>query len=393
MKIQMRKVADLISDPNNARKHNEANLSATKGSLAKFGLQKPIVIDDKGVVIAGNGTLHCAKELGWEEIAVVVSDLKTNTDKTAYALADNRTAELAEWDDERLDLQIKALDEDGFDVEEIGFEIPEYNEPKEGNIDDDEVPEVEENIHGVKLGDLWQLGNHRLLCGDSTVKENVDRLMDGEKADMVFTDPPYGISVTNERVPQNSKNPHRENQTAITKKYKPIHMDDEFFDPTFIFNFFGYVQEIFLWGADNYLHKVPDYDKGIFSVWDKKGGHEVLDKVLVGDFELCWSKQRHKPSIARITWAGLYGSGEGKFGNSRVHPTQKPVKLAEWFFDRWGKEKNNVVDLFLGSGSTLLACEKTDRKCYGIEIDPHYCSVIIERWQQFTGEKAVRLEG
>ncbi len=157
---------------------------------------------------------------------------------------------------------------------------------------------------------------------------------------------------------------------------------------TTIFDNFKYCKEIFVWGSDYFSEIIPNRNEGSWVVWDKTG-NEDRDKGFGSSWELCWSKQKHKRTFARIWWQGIFGVKDDS--KNRCHPTQKPTQLAEWFFDRWGKDKTNIIDLFLGSGSTLIACEKTGRKCFGMEIDPHYCSVIIKRWQEFSGGVAKKI--
>jgi len=384
METKTVKIASLLADPANARKHDTKNIDAIKASLKQFGQRKNIVVRD-GIIIAGNGTVEAAKQLGWDDITIAVADDMSATEAKAFALADNRTAELAVWDDDVLGEQLQALYEDGYAIADIGFDWEDNNKAGGGGglTDDDEVPEVEENVFGVKRGDIWQLGEHRLMCGDSTSKDDVDRLMAGEKADMVFTDPPYGMNLNTDF----SKIKGTQNKGGGKNKYKPIEGDLNYFDlPSFIVDL---ASDVFLWGAEYYKNSIPL--GGSWVVWDKVIT-ESLGKSIGSNFELCWSKLKHKRDIARIKWSGFYGF-ENEDTPKKIHPTQKPVALAEWFFDRWGKDKNLVVDLFLGSGSTLIACEKTNRKCYGSEIDAHYCSVIIKRWQDFTGKEACKTSG
>ena len=230
---------------------------------------------------------------------------------------------------------------------------------------------------------MWILGEHRLLCGDATKKEDVERLMDGEKADMVFTDPPYGMNLDTDYSSMKSK--MFKGKTG-GDYHNPIIGDDKQFNPTLVLNYFDYCKEQFWWGGDYYAEYLPKGNSWI--VWDKRLD-DSADKMYGSCFELCWSKSKHKRDIARIKWAGIFGT-EKEFDKKRHHPTQKPIDLALWFFDKYNG--NNVVDLFLGSGSTLIACEKTNRKCYGMEIDPHYCDVIVKRWEDYTGNKAERFE-
>jgi DNA modification methylase len=383
MNIDSVEVGSLKFDSNNARKHDDKNLEAIKGSLKQFGQQKPIVVTKSGKVIAGNGTLQAAIALGWSHIDIVRTDLK-NRDAMAYALADNRSAELAEWDKDILGATLRELEAMDFDVGSIGFDLDEFasDGTKEGLTDDDEIPETVENEFGVKLGDIWQLGNHRVMCGDSTKIEDVEKLMNGENADMVFTDPPYGMNL-------NTDYSTTMNGTGI--KHRKIIGDDKYFDPSLILSLFSTARDIFLWGADYYCWSLPK--GGSWIVWDKRSSDSnigQLDGAFGSSFEMCWTRERHSRDIARVLReTGYFARGDAK----KVHPTQKPVKLAEWFFEKWGKPNELVADLFLGSGSTLIACEKTNRKCYGMEIDPHYVSVIIKRWQDFTGDQATLLTG
>ncbi len=357
------------------------------GSLKAFGQQKPIVVNKENVVIAGNGTLAAAKKLGWKKIGVIISDLDPKNQK-AYALADNRSAELAEWDDKQLGESLHDLFEDGFDIGSIGFELPQMDDPEKDAIEDD-VPEVPQNIHNVQRGQIWKLGEHRLMCGDSTSKEDVERLMDGEKADLWLTDPPYGVAYkgkTKEALEiENDAMPLDEMAEFWTK------LADSAFDYT--------------------TNQAPYY-------WFAcQGGDQMMMMMMMSigranwkvRHELIWVKDslvmsrcdyhyRHEPILY-----GWKQKGTHKFYGDRkqtsviefdrpkkndVHPTMKPIELLEYLLKNSSESGNKILDTCLGSGSTLIACEKTNRKCYGMEIDPHYCSVIIERWQNYTGKKA-----
>jgi DNA modification methylase len=242
----------------------------------------------------------------------------------------------------------------------------------------------------TKLGDIYQLGNHRLMCGDSTSIDAVDKLMDGQKADMVFTDPPYGMFLNADYSDMGGKN-------SITKKsgnkYDKVIGDHNDFTPELIntiFACFSYCKEIFMWGADYYAELLPNKNEGSWVVWDKRGD-ESADKMYGSTFELCWSKAKHKRIMARVKWAGIFGM-QKEHDKKRVHPTQKPVELVVWFFDYFSlKDKTNVVDLYGGSGSTIIASEKVGKKAFVMELDPKYCDVIVKRWEDFTGKKAVLL--
>jgi DNA modification methylase len=252
--------------------------------------------------------------------------------------------------------------------------------PEEGKTDPDDVPEPPADPI-TKPGDLWILGNHRLLCGDSTNIQHVERLMDGQKADMVFTDPPYGMNLDTDYTKMGDGG----------KSHKAVIADDEQYDAGFLLSTFAYCKEIFLWGADYYVETLRrSYPNlGSWIIWDKYSDqerHGLLDGRFGSSFETCWSKTQHKRELARVLVTTNYTA---RGDEARVHPTQKPVALAEWFFDRWGKQGDVVVDLYGGSGSTLIACEKTSRHCRMMELDPAYCDVIVKRWEDFTGNTAV----
>lgn len=394
MKIENVPIADLLPDPSNARKHKEKNISAIKGSLVKFGQQKPIVINKDNIVIAGNGTLEAAKALGWSNIKVVRSDLD-KLGQTAFAIADNRSSELAEWDLDVLGKSLEALEDDfaledlGFDEDDIAKLTPHVSAP--GLIDDDEVPETNQNEFGVVTGDIWQLGRHRLMCGDSTNVEQVERLMDGKKADMVFTDPPYRMQVEG-----GSNQPIGRAAAKLGEAIK--HLCD--FDPKAFLSLLPSVFENKKMNAYIFCNKdlVPDY-----LIWARDCGYSF--NILF------WKKpnaiplgEQHRPDVEYLLLfrkSAIWNNAVNGVNYSKClefsreksadHPTLKPVELIINEIKISSNGGGVVSDLFLGSGSTLIACEKTNRTCYGMEIDPHYCSVIIKRWQDFTGKEAVRL--
>ena len=244
--------------------------------------------------------------------------------------------------------------------------------------------------------DESEIHSHRLICGDSTDPAVIDRLMDGVKADMVFTDPPYGMNLDTDFSGMVSEMFSNEKHTKNGNKYEQGKVDEfqpEMIDAVLMID----ADEMFLWGADYFAELLPNKNDGSWIVWDKRanGNDDVAedyssDKMYGSCFELCWSKKKHKRDIARVKWAGVFGT-EQEFDHKRYHPTQKPIKLAGWFLDRYSKEGQVIIDLFGGSGSTLIACEQLNRRCYMAELDPKYCDVVIDRWEKFTGEKAVLL--
>jgi ParB-like chromosome segregation protein Spo0J len=380
MKAEIVLIESLSFDPANVRKHPERNLATIKASLLRFGQQKPIVVDASGVVRAGNGTLAAAKALGWKEIAIVRSSLK-GSDATAYAIADNRTAELAEWDNDALAQTLAALQiEDEALLEAAGFDASELQAMTDpGEVVEDEVPEPPVDPI-TKPGDLWLLGEHRVLCGDSTKAEDVARLMDGDKADAIISDPPYGMNYTG-----CAGDAQDGMKTSQRKKVVPIIGDDKPFDPWPIVSVFGDPLHVMLWGADWFYDKLPA--GGSIVVWDKRAS-AAADSTPGAPFEILWSNKRRAREFIRHPWGGWINKESGE--TERHHPTQKPLRCMAYPIDVSTEKGELIVDPFLGSGTTLIAAEQLGRKCYGMEISPAYCDVIVKRWETLTGKKATR---
>jgi site-specific DNA-methyltransferase (adenine-specific) len=403
MEIIKVKIDDLVFDPNNVRKHPTKNLDAIKGSLTKFGQQKPIVIDSKNIVIAGNGTLAAAKQLGWKEIAAVRTQLD-DLNKMAFALADNRTSELAEWDIPELNQQLAQLDMGDFDIKEIGFDIGDFDidkeEEKEGLSDPDQVPDVPQNIFGVKRGDVWQLGNHRLMCGDSTSESDVAKLMDGKKADMVWTDPPYNVALGMDETAEQAKARGRRTDGLVVKNDK---MSDSDFREFLYKVFKNYLENTKKGGAIYVAH--ADSEGYNFRGAMRDSGWLVKQCLIWVKSALVMGRQDYQWKHEPILYGWKEGSSHNWFSDRKqstvmefdkpsrneFHPTMKPVELVEYNVKNSSKNGELVTDYFSGSGSTLIACEKTGRICYGMELDEHYCSVIIKRWQDFTGHQATKI--
>jgi len=229
---------------------------------------------------------------------------------------------------------------------------------------------------------------HRLLCGDSTDAASVERLLGGEKPDLVYCDPPYGMKLDTDWSKAKSFGGSHSTLGNKGKKHGHVIGDHDDFSPDLIKAILDLgCGETFIWGADYFAEHLPKKNDGSWVVWDKRYAADgpIVQAMSTSEFELCWSRAKHQRLICRMVHSGICSVEKDK----RVHPTQKPVKLAEWFFERWGEGRTRVVDLFLGSGSTLIACEKTRRQCFGIELAPHYCDVILARFEAFSGEKAV----
>ena len=309
----------------------------------------------------------------------------TDEERKAYTLAHNKLTMNTDFDFEILESELEEISD--INMSEFGFDLSIEELEPEVEEDDFEVELPEEPK--AKLGDIYQLGNHRLMCGDSTSEEDVAKLMNGVKADMVFTDPPYGINLDTD---YSNISGGWSGQISYTKskKYNKVIGDSEHYDIEHLFRDFGYCNEIFLWGANYFADKLPDLEKSSWIVWDKTGYHQ--QQTVGSEFELLWSKQKHRQIIISYKWAGVIGLSQQDL-KSREHPTQKPLQVLTPILEKYSKEGNNIVDLFGGSGSTLIACEQLNRKCYMCELDPHYIDVIIQRWENFTGQKAVKIEG
>lgn len=384
----MTSIKDLKSDHKNARKRTDRSASLIKESLERYGAARSIVIDEDNRILAGNGTIEGAKAAGIKNLRVIETDgaeiiaVKrtglSEEEKVGLALADNRTSDLSDWDADML----KQLSEEQdiapwFEEDDLAEILGEVEQlPAEGLTDTDDVPETPAEPT-TKTGDLWILGSHRLLCGDSTNIQHVERLMDGKKADMVFTDPPYGLRTKVQWGFGDGK--QHGNAAAKRGNFKPVQNDDVDFDPSLLLAFFDCPKVI--WGFNHFCSRLPD-SPGVL-VWDKRDGVVSNDQ---SDAELAWTDAIKTARVFRHLWNGMIKASEK--GEKRVHPTQKPVALAEWAFELL-ECGTTVADLYGGSGSTLIACEKTNRHCRMMELDPAYCDVIVKRWEDFTGNTAV----
>jgi site-specific DNA-methyltransferase (adenine-specific) len=378
-------ISSLSLDPTNARRHDSKNLASIEGSLRLFGQRKPIVVTGANVVVAGNGTLEAAKALGWTNIDVVRIPVDWSPEQVkAYALADNRTAELAEWDAKVLADQLVELDAVGWDISEFGFDALE----PPVNLDDDEPLSFDDVESKVKLGELWQLGSHRLLCGDSTDEKSVAYLMNGELADMVFTDPPYGVNYDG----GHATDMRREKLINDDK----IDMYDLPLRNAYLFSKDN--AALYLWFSDSFAKTVVSgVEKHNWKIrnwifWNKN----VAQFGAIG----AQYKMKHEPCIYAfkkghtVNWSGPSNEvtvwDVKRDHKNEFHPTQKPVELAERAIRNHKVE--NVLDLFGGSGSTLIATHANHKKAFVMELDPKYCDVIIDRWERLTGLTATRLE-
>jgi DNA modification methylase len=379
MKIEIADINSIQPYINNPRKLKDSAIEKVAKSIKEFGFRQPIVVDTNRIIVVGHTRYRASKKLGLKEVPITIAENLTQEQINAYRIADNRTNEEAEWDLELLKTEIKELELADFNLDLTGFDEDQLNdmlfEEKQGLTDEDEVPETpEEPI--TKLGDIWKLGNHRLMCGDSTKEDDVKKLINNNKIDLIYTDPPYGINEKGDR----------SNRGGLTEGNNL----KDFKDDTIQYAVDSYVlcEDIIKaprqvwWGGNYYCHYLPLSNN--WFVWDKRV--EEKQKDTQSDCELAWVKSKWSSvRIFRHLWKGMMKGSE--HGQKRVHPTQKPVALAEWSFDYF-REFDSVLDLFGGSGSTLIASEKKNKICYMMEFEPHYVDVIIKRWENFTGLKA-----
>lgn len=374
MQIVMRKLGDIHPYEKNPRK-NEKAVEYVAKSIKEFGFLVPLVLDKNDVIAAGDTRYKAAKKLKLKEVPTISADNLTDEQVKAFRLADNKVAEQAEWDIDLLGEELSDILD--IDMEDFGFS---FSEEDVEVVED--APVIGPKKDPVtKLGDMWKMGGHLLLCGDSTNITDVERLMGGEKADMVFTDPPYGYEYQS-----NSRG----------EKFEVLKNDDKILDffPNIQMVCNGFVFICTTWKVlDKWLPLFKKYHNLTnMIIWSKGGGGiGDLAHTFATDYEviLC-SNNGREITGKRIgsVWAIKKDSG-----NRYVHPTQKPVKLSEFAIRNTTERGEIVLDLFGGSGSTLIACEQLDRRCRMMEYDPIYCDVIVERWEQFTGEKAELVSG
>jgi DNA modification methylase len=382
MEIKQRKIKDLKAADYNPRNISDTQITHLKKSLDKFQCVEPIIVNTyegrEDIIVGGHQRLKAMKQLGYKEVPTIEVCLPLKEEKELNVRLNKNTGEF-DFSLLEQEFELDDLLEWGFEDDELNFDVEEIEEV-EGEDDVPEVPEIPKTVKG----DIWTLGNHRLMCGDSTVQTDVDKLMGGSKADMVFTDPPYGISEKGDRQNRFSKD------SVMQKGCKYQDFKDDSIQ--YAVDAFNIAQGLDIkrqvwWGANYYAHHIPQTNN--WFVWDKRV--EEKQRNTESDCELAWVKSKWSSvRIFRHLWKGLCKGSE--HGQARVHPTQKPVALAEWAFDYF-KDVKSVLDLFGGSGSTLIACEKTRRKCYMMEFEPHYCDVIIKRWQDFTGQEAINQDG
>jgi len=377
MKIEYVDINTIKPYKNNAKLHPRDQIEQIKKSIEEFGMNDPIGIWHDEIV-EGHGRLIACKELGFTEIPIIRLDHLTDEERKAYTLAHNKLTMNSDFDIDILNDELESIL--NIDMSDFGFDL-DFNE-EEQEIIEDEVPEVPEEPKS-KLGDIYQLGNHRLMCGDSTSEEDVARLMDGVKADMVFTDPPYGYE-------------YQSNMRTKTQKFDVIENDDKKLDFMPIVKKFnnGFVFVCTTWKVLKEWLEIftKYYNLSNMIIWNKGGGGiGDLKHTFLTDYEIILCSNNDKEITGKRIGSVWTISKDN--ANDYIHATQKPVEVSATAIKNTTNENDNILDLFGGSGSTLIACEQLNRKCYMMEYDPHYIDVIIQRWENFTGKKAIKLEG
>ena len=398
-KLNMAAVKDLIPYARNTRTHSDEQVNQIVSSIKEFGFTNPVLIDEQNMIIAGHGRVMAANKLKLKKIPTISLNYLTEAQKKAYIIADNRLALNAGWDEDMLKVELEELNDLEFDISLLGFEDKEIEEmlsaPVDGLTDEDAVPELPEEPT-TKLGDLWLLDKHRLFCGDATNIDAVDKLMGGQLADMVFTDPPWNVDYGGNLANGKYKDRKIINDSLESESWKVF--VDGFCKSFFIASKPGAMvylvmsaqewptvddqlrktgfhwSSTIIWKKDTLVLSRKDYHTQYEPIW--YGWNELSPRLKVLDDRKqsdVWTIERPK--------------------RSDLHPTTKPVELVERAISNSSNNNDNILDLFLGSGSTLIAAEKTNRKCYGMELDPKYCDVIIQRWEDFTGKKAELSDG
>lgn len=397
MEIIKLPIETLTPDPNNAKEHPDWQIEQIKNSIEQFGNNDPIAVwGEKNIIVEGHGRYEALKELGYTEAECIRLDSLTDEERKAYALAHNKLTMNTDFDFGALELTLDAIED--IDMSLFGFETAtETVEVVEDDYDEDEDEKVPPK---AKRGEIYQLGNHRLMCGDSSSPTDLASLMGGEKGKMVFTDPPYGVSI-------GDKNKMLNSIQRYGRILENIENDtlgkDELYD--LLVKCFSNLRENCSEDCSYYVTSPQGGEIGLMMMMMRDSGLEVRHNLI-------WKKNAATFSMGRLdydyqhepifyTWTkkhNFYGKGYQttvwEFDKPRkcdLHPTMKPVPLIAHALKNSSREGDNVVDIFGGSGSTLIACEEMNRKCFMMELDPHYCDVIIKRWEDFTGQKAVLL--
>jgi len=387
-------INDLVPYARNSRTHSDAQVAQIAASIKEFGFTNPVLIDADGGIIAGHGRVLAARVLKLDSVPCIRLSHLTETQKRAYVIADNKLALNAGWDEDMLRIELEELGEIGFDLDLTGFDADELEalmpvEVPEGLTDEDAVPEVPAEPVS-KLGDVWVLGKHRVMCGDSTSIDAVERLMAGQLADQLITDPPYNVAYegktkkaltiqNDEMGSEDFRQFLRDAFSAANAVMKPGAVFYVWFADVETHNFTGALQDVewplrqmLIWKKQTLVMGRKDYHfkhEPCLYGWKPGAGH-------------LWASDRKQTTILEFD----------RPSRNAEHPTMKPVELIQYQVENNTKGSDVVLDLFGGGGSTLIACEKTNRQARLMELDPKYCDVIVKRWQEFTGKQATHAE-
>jgi len=415
MRIEQRLIDGLIPFANNARTHSENQIEQIAASIKEFGFNNPVLIDKSGGIIAGHGRVLAARLLGMETVPTVELSHLNDDQRRAYILADNRLAELAGWDLDLVALELADLSDAGFNIELTGFDedfLPLHDEP--GLVDEDDVPELPVDPT-TRLGDVWLMGGHRLLCGDSTSIDALEALMAGAKADLIFTDPPYnvdyeggsGLKIQNDNMSNDTFRQFLYDAFSaaftVTKAGRPIyvaHADSEGYNFRGALTESGFLlKQCVIWVKNSMVMGRQDYQwqhEPILYGWKPGEAHKWYGgfnkkTVIDDDVDL---RKLDKPALVALVNSLRNNKKttvvrENKPHRNDIHPTMKPVALVQHFIRNSSREEGIVLDSFGGGGSTLIACEKNRRNSRTMELDPKYCDVTVMRWQDYTGKEAV----
>lgn len=399
MTTEMIRVEDLTPYEHNARHHEPVDIDAIAKSIEAFGFNDPVgVWGPNNIIVEGHGRVMAAKQLGLKEVPCIRLDDLTDEQRRAYGLAHNKTAELSTWDAEMLPLELQDLPT--YDMTAFGFDdVPAAGSDPEPAAQEDDFDEDDEVEARVKPGDLYLLGGaHKLICADSTDPAAIDKLLEGGRADLLLTDPPYGINVVSVDKKAGGDKPFGskgkvgygekgKNKILDCNEYAPIIGDDT--TDTARANYKAAADRTknqIIFGGNYFTDFLPP--SRCWVVWDKQNTGNFADAELV------WTSFDKGVKLYHFLWNGLCRAGSREIeGKTRVHPTQKPVGMLGDILNDFTHEGDIVLDCFGGSGSTLIACEQLGRKCRMMELDPHYCDVIIARWEKLTGKKAELVRG
>ena len=376
-KYEMIDIAELHPYENNARTHSNEQLEAICNSIKEFGFINPVIIDENNMILVGHGRIEASKILGLTKAPFRRVTNLTDDQKRAYILADNRLSDLGGWDEELLAQELESISLDmtafGFDDFNIDIDEPEIDE------DDFDVDGDFETDGKMSKGQLWKLGDHFLMCGDATSEADIKTLIGGSEIDLVLTDAPYGINAVND---EGTVVAYGKKHLAERGKYAKIIGDNTTETAKKSYEILSKIcDNLILWGGNYFTEFLPFSDSWL--IWDKRCDSGMRNNFADG--EMAWCSFHTPVRIYHQLWNGMIREGEHE---KRVHPTQKPVRMLGDILKDFTKENDNVLDVFGGSGSTLIACDKLNRKCFMMELDEHYCEVIIQRWEQLTGKQA-----